>query len=426
MKNAADRIGRFIQQKALEAKGAAGKALTNVGTAFKAPQIIPGGLGANLQSQAGYALSQLNPVKKAEAKETLPPKRIISDEADQAKLRAWEAENAARARQTTTGGVVTPPITTTREEPRREETRQDQGESDYDASIRLAQEKQEEAERVANQRMRRYGEVITPITGDIESYLSSRPDLNKLFQEQLTTQGVPGREGTLRGFEKDVTNLQGQLETLPTEDINRRKETGMITAAAERRIRSMEERPIREQLLKTQGAVSSERVGLQRAYDVVDKMLDITREQEKRGLEPLETRLEAARGEFTNEVDALAQRLTGFNQARTDQLSVLKQKIANDQALSLQEQKATDDLIKQEAAHVNEMEQIAARRKGTTINSLETDQNYEALKAKIQEGATSKELQADFQDLFDVATWEKILELNNNALSLNDKGERQL
>lgn len=331
-----------------------------------------------------------------------PQQRIISDAADQARLREWEAANAARARTTPTdGGGQSQPES---------QRQQEQGPSDYDRGFDLAEDKRRVAEEAANQRVRRYGEVITPLTGDIESYLRGRPDLNQLFREQLAEQGVPGRESTLRGFEKDVTNLQGQLETVPTEDIQRRKETGMLTAAAERRIRSMEERPIREQLLKTQGAVSSERIGLQRAYDLVDKMLDITREQEKRGLEPLTTRLEAARGEFANEVDALAQRLTGFNQARTDQLSILKQKIANDQALSLQEQKAADELIKQEAAHLLEMERIAARKKGGDFTFDEND-----TAAKIVEAETrilDGELTAQqFQDEYDFSfeTMQKIL-----------------
>lgn len=50
-----------------QVKGAAGKALTTVGTALKAPQLVKGGLGAQLQSQAGYSLSQLNPIKKVYA-----------------------------------------------------------------------------------------------------------------------------------------------------------------------------------------------------------------------------------------------------------------------------------------------------------------------------------------------------------------------
>lgn len=48
-------------------KGATGKALTTVGTALKAPQITKGGLGAQLQSSAGYALANMPQVRRVDA-----------------------------------------------------------------------------------------------------------------------------------------------------------------------------------------------------------------------------------------------------------------------------------------------------------------------------------------------------------------------
>jgi hypothetical protein len=41
--------------------GSFGKLLTGVGTYFNAPQILPGGLGAQLQSIAGY-MKKMNPI----------------------------------------------------------------------------------------------------------------------------------------------------------------------------------------------------------------------------------------------------------------------------------------------------------------------------------------------------------------------------
>ena len=241
------------------------------------------------------------------------------------------------------------------------------------------------AARAAEERMRRYNELVAPVQGDIESYLSSRPDIKKLFEQELTTQGIPAKQATLGGFEKDVTNLQGQLETIPTENIARRKETGMLTAAAERRIRSKEEHPIREQLLKTRGAAESERVGLQRAFDLVDKMLNMTREQEKRGLEPLQTRLETAKGEFSNEVEALAARLTGFNKDQEARLQVYRDDIASKKALTLQQQKDAAALERLETQHLNAMAQIAAKKNGT-IGDEDYTAEIENVKARIQSG----------------------------------------
>ena len=54
-----DYIKRLAQEAALAAQGSAGKALTTVGTALNAPQLAAGGLGAQMQSAAGYGLSLL-------------------------------------------------------------------------------------------------------------------------------------------------------------------------------------------------------------------------------------------------------------------------------------------------------------------------------------------------------------------------------
>ena len=63
--NSAQRLGT-------QAYGSLGKLITNVGTALKAPQLISGGLGANMQSAAGYALKTLIPAKSVYGDEQTP------------------------------------------------------------------------------------------------------------------------------------------------------------------------------------------------------------------------------------------------------------------------------------------------------------------------------------------------------------------
>ncbi len=405
--------------------GGAGKALSNVGYAVRgatglnvrlAPELVPGGLGQKLQDIGG-GMNPFNP-KESKASE----------------------KNPSPGLDTNIGNITfdTPQkkITQTTNQPRPQPQPQPQpqpisgnfmdyypgwgsreAEADFKQQYggdinRLAQAKgggssgggdynvpsaEEAAQIAAEERMGKYNQLVAPVQKDIESYLTSRPDLNKLFQDQLTAQGVPARTATLGGFEKDVTNLQGQLTTIPTEHINRRKETGMLTAASERRIRSKEEQPIREQLLKSQSAVEAERVGLQRAYDLVDKLLDIQREQEKRGLEPLQTRLEAGKGEFDQEVEALATRLTGFTADREAQLDELKAKVAAGVALTKQEQQQGADLVKLEATHQNTMEEIVARSAGQKPTTFENTEIVQGKARQMAEGGASyQELLATF------------------------------
>ena len=236
------------------------------------------------------------------------------------------------------------------------------------------------ARRAAEERMRRYGEVVAPVQRDIESYLSGRPDITSLFQEQLTTQGVPTKQSALGLLEKEQTKLGEQLASLPGEEITRRKETGMMTAAAERRIRAMEEAPIREQLLKTSSAKEAERIGLDRAYQLVDKYLDVLREQEKRELEPLEYRLEGAKGEFGEEVKGIADKLTGFNRDREAKLKLYEDELAAGQQLNRDQAKEAADLKLQEAKHLNTMEEITARQKGEDPTFTSPDQIEEGIK----------------------------------------------
>jgi hypothetical protein len=110
-------FGATLSQLYNQALGKAGKALTTVGTALKLPQLTSGGLGANLQSQAGYALSQLTPkayaaestTKALDTSSDAYKAALAASQADQAKLNAWANGGSGSGSGTipNTGGQVT-------------------------------------------------------------------------------------------------------------------------------------------------------------------------------------------------------------------------------------------------------------------------------------------------------------------------------
>jgi len=285
---------------------------------------------------------------------------------------------------------------------------------------------EEAANRAAEERMRRFGEVVAPVQRDVEAYLTNRPSITDLYNTQLAEQGIPGKQNILSGLESQQSKLLENIATIPEEDIQRRKETGMLTAAAERRIRAQQALPYQEQLTKVTGAKESERVGLERAFNLVDKYLDVLREQEQRGMEPLQARLTAAQGEFKNETDALAQRLTGFNADREAKLKEYEAAVDAGLKLTLAQRKEASDLKMQELEHLNAMEEIAAKNKGETLDFDKADEIL-SMQSRIAEGATSGDIVKEFvrTGLLDISTVEKALGKNNDVLSANQSLVRE-
>ena len=327
-----------------------------------------------------------------------------------------------------TGGQPTPPPSQGQPEQRQEQQYQvpsvtDTVPSAEDAAARAAEEKRQ----IQQEKMNRFGELITPLRGDVESYLKSRRPITELFQEEMTKQGITGKQEALGTLEREATKLGEQIETLPNEEIARRKETGMLTAQAERRIRAMEERPIREQLLKVTGAKESERVGLQRAYQLLDKMLDMEREQEKRGQEPLDYRLKGAEEQFglegegfKSEIDSIATKLSGFNKDREAKLKEYELQVDAGLKLSMAQQKEATDLKKLELQHLNEMEQIVAKRKG--VAATDKTEEIQALESRIIERATADQLKEEFlvKGLLELPTFEKMLDKYGSSISKDE------
>ena len=293
-----------------------------------------------------------------------------------------------------------------------------------------AREAAEERERVQQEKMQRFGQLITQLRSDVETYLRERKPITELFQEELGKQGVEGKRQALSTLEAEGTKLGTQLETLPGEEIARRKESGMLSAAAERRIRALEERPIREQLLKVTGAKETERVGLERAYQLLDKMLDLQREQEKRGAEPLEYRLKGAEEQFglegkgfKSQIDSIASQLSGFNKDREAKLKEYEATVDAGLKLTMAQQKEAADLKKLELQHLNTMEQIAARRKGQASDVDKTEEIQE-MESRIAAGATKDQLVDEFvaTGRLDIATVEKQLDKYSSIISTAEEG----
>lgn len=267
---------------------------------------------------------------------------------------------------------------------------------------------EERARESAEERMRRFRELVAPVQGDIEAYLKSRRPITELFQEQLTAQGIPQKQENLALLEGQVGTLGEQLSTLPGEEIERRQKTGLISAAAERRIRALEERPIREQLLKTTTAAGAERVGLQRAFQLVDKYLDVIREEEQRQLDPLQFRLKGAQAEFGEEVEALATRLTGFNDDRKAKLRQYEELLDQQFKLTTAQNKEAADLRRDEAKHLNKLEEIAAREKGEAPQFTDPDK-IEAFKVDIRGGMNEAQITEKWRNLVPLETLEWLL-----------------
>ena len=345
-------------------------------------QIVPGGLSA----QAQILGRKLNPVKTASAVEPSRPKRQLPRQP----APAPKPVSAPIPRQTPVPGPQAPAY-----QPTSEPASQQQ--YNYEVPSYEGPSAEDQARQAAEERMSRYGELVAPVEKDIESYLAGRPDIKNLFEQEMASQGIPSKQKSLETFEGEERKLTEQLKTLPEEEITRRKETGMLTAAAERRIRAMEERPIREQLIGVSGAKEAERVGLQRAFDLVDKMLDLVREQEKRGLEPLQTRLEAGRGEFGQEVEALASRLSGFTEDRKAQLEEYKAKVDAGLKLTLAEKKEASELNQMAIDHQNKLEQIMAKEQAEGPTEFETKTELGgSLQSDIVGGATLDQVMAEY------------------------------
>ena len=219
----------------------------------------------------------------------------------------------------------------------------------------------------------KYASTVGARAGELSSFLSSR-NPSGFYQEKLTEQGVPDKQKALAGFEKDMLNQQNLLETLPKEDIARRAESGTLTEAARRRIQAMEERPIREQLLKTSQARETEEVGYNRALQLADQALSIYNQETEQGTQVRQAALEAARAEYGEHVDRISQQMTGSSQDREAELRAYEAARDNGYQLNTIQQQQATQLKQQESDHIRTMNIVGSLTKdvasGQTLNSV--------------------------------------------------------
>ena len=246
------------------------------------------------------------------------------------------------------------------------------------------------ASRAARERLDRYNQLVTPLQKDVVSYMASRPKLTDVFNQQLADQGVPQKQEAISKFEADQAKLQSDLTTIPAGIVSERQDRGMLTAAARRRVEAQAEQPIREQLFKVGEQKQLENLGLQRAYDLIDKWMTMLQSQEKQQLEPLTQRLEYAGQEFKTEADAIAERLTGFNADRKAELETINKRIDAGYRLTEQETAQANKLKQMELDHAFTMEEQAAARKGTQVQITKDD--LAQLRADIIAGGTLQDI----------------------------------
>lgn len=223
-------------------------------------------------------------------------------------------------------------------------------------------------------KMDQYAQLVAPHEQAITAYLASRKPYDQVYQEQQSAQGIPDKQKLLSGLESDILNQQTQLETLPKEDIARRSDLGTLSESARRRVQAMEERPIREQLLKSAQAQQGAEVGYNRALQLAGQGAQAYQTATQEGLAPLQSALDAAKSKYGQAADSIAQQLTGFSQDRADALR--QYETAQQQGFQLsqaQAQQATQ-LKQEETQHVQTLQLVGSLaqdvRGGQTLNSV--------------------------------------------------------
>lgn len=209
-------------------------------------------------------------------------------------------------------------------------------------------------------KMDQYAQLVQPHEQAIAAYLASRKPYDQVYQDQLQQQGVTDKQKLLSGLESDILNQQGQLETLPKEDIARRSDLGTLSEAARRRVQAMEERPIREQLLKSAQAQQGAEVGYNRALQLAGQGAQAYQTATQEGLAPLQSALDAARSQYGQVADSIAQQLTGFTQDRADALRQYEN--AQQQGFQLSQQQASqaNQLKQEETQHVQTLQLVGS------------------------------------------------------------------
>lgn len=233
---------------------------------------------------------------------------------------------------------------------------------------------EEAAARFNQERMDQYAKLVAPHEQAISAYLASRKPYEQVYGEQQAAQGIPDKQKLLSGLESDILKQQEQLETLPKEDIARRSDTGMLSESARRRVQAMEERPIREQLLKTAQAQQGAEVGYNRALQLAREGAQAYGQTTEEGLRPLQATLDTARAQFGQVADSIAQQLTGFTADREAALRQYEQAVQQGFQLDQTQAQQASQLKREESQHVQTMAVVGSLTRdvqgGQTLNSV--------------------------------------------------------
>lgn len=184
-----------------------------------------------------------------------------------------------------------------------------------------------------------------------ENTRASQEKLPDIYNRLINEAGVPGLQQTVGVVKGEIFKTKDLIDRLE-EDVNSRTSGFLVSDAQRRRQITAENAPLETQLGRLATGLSPVQEALSAALGNASTQFGLTTQQQDRDLEPLKMRIAAVSDKFARE-------MTGFNQDRQDQLTVLLKKMDQDQALSQQEWQSTQQLAAEERQWERTKEQIA-------------------------------------------------------------------
>lgn len=134
---------------------------------------------------------------------------------------------------------------------------------------------------------------VAQAEGALSTYLSSR-DPAQYLQQQYTNLGIPDLQKAVSNYNGDILSQQNNLTDLPKQDISRRSDSGLLSAAQRARIMASEQAPLRDQLIKTQQAQSGASANLNGLLNLANNYLSAYNSGTNTGAQGLQTRVSDA------------------------------------------------------------------------------------------------------------------------------------
>lgn len=162
---------------------------------------------------------------------------------------------------------------------------------------------------------------VAQAESSLSSYLAGR-DPSAYLTDQYSKLGIPDLQKAIGNQTSDILAQQNNLETLPKEDIARRGDTGMLTAAQRSRLTASEQAPIREQLLKSQQANAGDTSRLNSLLQLANNYLGAYNQGTQLGEQPYQQGIQKAQAGFStaqNASDRVASEKSSTTQAEAMQ-----------------------------------------------------------------------------------------------------------